>query len=209
MCAFGIFFAFFGNKFVSAVIFLAGAVVGFAATLWFVFVLLDAFDVKQTDWMDWVALAGSALVGVGVGYGLMRCRKIGFGLLAAWGGVFLGFLITTTFFVKDVWAYWGVIIACAVGAGVLTIYVEKHVMIVLTSFVGSYAAIRGISLYAGDFPPETSIHQMLADGDVTWSNFPKVFYGYIAGILVLTGLSAVFQYKHQGDAPNHPYHKRK
>ena len=65
--------------------------------------------------------------------------------------------------------------------------------------MGAYAIIRGISLYAGGFPNESELHQQIESGAIDWSTFNKAFYGYLAGIVVLTVLSFYFQVKHRTD----------
>ena len=90
-----------------------------------------------------------------VGALLVKKRKYGIGILAAWGGVMLGFLITTMFIMKNVYMYYGIIVLCAVVLCVIAIKVETIVIIIMTSFIGSYACIRGIAMYAGNFPDET------------------------------------------------------
>jgi membrane glycosyltransferase len=127
-----------------------------------------------------------------VGGLLVKNRKFGIGILAAWGGVMLGFMITTMFVMKNVYMYYGIIVACAVILFIVAIKVETIVIILLTSFIGSYAIIRGISMYAGDFPDETQIRSQLDSGIYTWDTFPKAFYAYVAGILVMTVLASVF-----------------
>jgi len=69
----------------------------------------------------------------------------------------------------------------------------------ITSFAGSYFIIRGISLYAGGFPNEVDLSNDISSGGVDWNSFNKAFYGYLAGIVVLTGLSFYFQVKHDVD----------
>lgn len=107
----------------------------------------------------------------------------------------LGFLVTTTFAVANVYAYYAILIAGGVAMFFVAVKVEKTVVIILTAFIGSYALIRGISLYAGSFPSETELHNELEAGVVTWKTLPKAYYGYLAGIVVLTILTTLFQIK--------------
>lgn len=74
----------------------------------------------------------------------------------------------------------------------LTFYVEKHVIKVLTSFVGSYCAVRGASSFIGGFPSEFEIYNIITAGDLAWSDFPKTFYIYIAAIVIMFILSLMF-----------------
>jgi len=54
-----------------------------------------------------------------------------------------------------VYIYYIIIVSSAIILSVIAMAVEKIVIILITSFIGSYAFIRGISMYAGNFPDET------------------------------------------------------
>jgi hypothetical protein len=189
----GLFFSFFGNKFVNIVIFLTGtaAILIIGASLFMNYALAK---VSSQVWL-WVSFVVILLVAMGIGALLVKFRKYGIGLFAAWGGVMLGFLVTTTFAVMNVYAYWAIIVAAAIAMFFVAVKVEKTVIILLTAFIGSYAFIRGISLYAGHFPSETELHNELETGVITWKTMPKAYYGYLAGILVMTVLTTIFQVK--------------
>ena len=77
----------------------------------------------------------------------------------------------------------------------MTIKLEKFVVVIVTAFIGSYAAVRGVSLYVGGFPSEASLHDEIESGVVTWKTFDKTFYYYLGGIAVLFLASGVFQWK--------------
>ena len=186
----GVIFAFFGNKVINLVIFLTGA---FA-----VFIILSSlfvnYALKKVDknWVLWVAIVVIALIAIGGGILLRKFRKVGVSLFAAWGGVMLGFLVTTTFAVANVYAFYAILIAGAIGMFFITYKLEQVVVIMLTAFIGSYALIRGISLYAGGFPSEASLHEEIASHAITWKQMPKAFYGYLVGIVILTILTSWF-----------------
>jgi len=57
--------------------------------------------------------------------------------------------------------FWITTIACVIIGAVLMNYLVKQVMIIATSLIGSYAFIKGISLYAGKFPNEQIIFELL------------------------------------------------
>ena len=132
------------------------------------------------------------------GYVCVKFRKWGLSLLAAWGGVMLGFAITTAFFISSELAQWGIWIGMGIVTFLITLYSEKRAIIVLTSFIGSYSLIRGISLYAGGFPSEFDLPDQIKAG-LDFNSFPKAFYGYMVGIIVLWVLSCWFQFKHEID----------
>lgn len=117
--------------------------------------------------------------------------------MGSFGGVVLGLLITTVVgpAVSNAVLYYCIIIGCALIAFVITLKIETGVIIVSTSFIGSFMIIRGISMYAGGFPNETELHSMAEDGFIDWKTFPKVFYAYLVGILILSIGTGIFQWK--------------
>lgn len=111
------------------------------------------------EWGLWVAAVSIILVSLLVGFGLMKLRKLGLSIFAAWGGVMIAFTINTVFTVGNVYAYYGIIGVCAVLTFLAAWKIETTVVILLTAFIGSYSLVRGISLYAGGFPSETELQK--------------------------------------------------
>ena len=66
------------------------------------------------------------------------------------------------------------------------------VIIIATSFMGSYAIVRGVSLYAGGFPSEISLHDEIQKGVVDFTTFDKRFYIYMGAIVVGMVLGVFF-----------------
>jgi hypothetical protein len=157
----GLFLGFFGNKFVNFVIglvgFLASSVLMLFASSW----VLEKSNQTPKDWVIWTLLAVCLLLGAGIGYLLVKSRKAGVAIMAAWGGATLGFILTTAIVIENVYAYWGIIIGCALVCAFLAFKTEKLVIMFATAHIGSYLAIRGISMYAGGFPNESSLRAEL------------------------------------------------
>jgi hypothetical protein len=149
---------FFGNNLVNGVLYLVGSVVTFLLSSWLVFGILQKTGANTSKGANWGILAACGVVALVAGYFIMKLRKVGITLLAGWGGVMIGFVITSVFFIESTGAFYGILVACALIVGLLAFKLEKIVIMLMTSFMGSYAIIRGISLYAGGFPDETSIH---------------------------------------------------
>jgi hypothetical protein len=125
----------------------------------------------------------------------MRFRKFSVALTAAFGGYMLSLTLMVVFMaiMKDkVWLQWVLKIGTPVTFGLLTLLMEEGIIMFITSFVGSYMLIRGVSFYAGGFPYETQFTEMLNANAVNWESFSKAFYGYLAGIITLTILSLYF-----------------
>jgi len=56
--------------------------------------------------------------------------------------------------VKYAWLFWVVCILLAVIFGFLSMQASNYILIGLTTLIGSYAAVRGLSMYAGKYPNE-------------------------------------------------------
>lgn len=151
----GLLLAFAGNKFVYVTIFVICSVAVTSIGLFFTFTIIDKYDINLKTYVEWIIVAVFILLGLAVGAFLAKLRKIGISIMAAWGGVMIGFLITTMFVMKNVYMYYGIIIACALILFFFAYKVETIVIIMITSFIGSYSCIRGISMYVGNFPDET------------------------------------------------------
>ena len=153
----GIFLAFFGKKLFLYAIFLVTAIfVVFAILLLFYTTFLN--DTTET-WVGWTVLVCSCLVGLIAGYFMMKMERTGAALVGGWGGFLLGVMLNEMVFykVESNILFWCVSIGCGVAAFVLSFIIADHVLIIMTSFAGSYMSIRGISLYAGGFPNEFTL----------------------------------------------------
>jgi hypothetical protein len=191
----GIILAFFGNRFVNLVIFLTFFFACFCilgSVFFYMFM-----DKIEKDWAKWAAIAGIVAVSGGLGTLVLRLRKWGIALVAGWGGVLLGFIITSTFVISEEWLYWIILVACAVVAFFFALKTQNTVMVIVTSFVGSYAMVRGVSLYVGGFPSETELHDQIQKGAVDWDTYDKKFYIYLGAIALITLVSFVYQYKQE------------
>jgi len=72
--------------------------------------------------------------------------------------------------------------------------------------MGSYFVMRGISAFAGGFPPAFELIQQYKSGVVT--SVSPTYYGYLAGMLVLSVIGSFVQwhfYKKMGYVEKHPY----
>jgi hypothetical protein len=155
------------------------------------------------EWVQWVIVGIIAVFSMLFGYVCVKFRKWGLALLAGWGGVMLGFAITTAFFVASSIAQYSIWIGLAIVCFLVTLYAEKKAIMILTSFIGSYCLIRGISLYAGGFPNEFDLPAQIKSGGIDFDSFPKAFYGYLVGIVVLWVLSGWFQFKHDVESKDY------
>jgi Domain of unknown function (DUF4203) len=78
--------------------------------------------------------------------------------------------------------YWVFNISLGVICGILSIWLFNHAIIISTSIIGAYALMRGISFYAGGYPSEFDLLQLIKiEG---WDGIDKRFYGYMAGFII-------------------------
>lgn len=143
----------------------------------------------------------AAAAGVLAGLFIKAIRRIGLMLLGATAGFFIGFLLYTFVFAQ--WVQHVALLAtlCFLGAlamGYLTYKFDKLLIVYLTAFLGSYAFIRGISMFAGKYPNEIFLYQQLSNN--AFDGLGYEFYLYFAS-MVITGVLGVLHQKHKG------YHK--
>lgn len=192
---FGALVAVFGKPLFKPTICLVGMLVFVIFICLFIFSVF--FDRNTPNWAGWVVLSISVVVGAIVGLILAKLSRLGLGVLAGWGGFCLGMMIYAAFLYKldgdKQILYWCFNIGMGILFGILSIFLFDHAIIFATAIVGSYAFIRGISFYAGGYPSEFELVQIIKyDG---WGSIDKRFYGYLAGFVVASIICIVFQYK--------------
>lgn len=197
----GIFLCFFGRKLFKGAVFMVSALLTvFAILLLFYTTFLK--DTTET-WVGWTVLACSILIGLVVGFFMMKLERLGAALLAGWGGFLLGFMINemALYHVESQALFWSVNAACAITAAVLSFFFYEHVLINTTSFGGSYMLVRGISFYAGGFPNEFTLADQIKAGDT--EAFTNWFYLYMVCIVIVAVIGSIVQYKtnHKDDNP--------
>lgn len=134
-------------------------------------------------------VAGGA--GALAGWFIHAIRRIGLMLLGATAGFFLGFLLYTFVFAQ--WLQHVALLAtlCFLGAlalGYLTYKFDKLLIVYLTAFLGAYAFIRGISMFAGKYPNEIFLYQQLSNN--AFEGLGWEFYVYLAS-MAITGVLGI------------------
>jgi len=167
------------------------------------------FHSNTKAYVGWIVLGCSTLVGILVGFLLAKFSKVGVAILAGWGGVALFLILWSSFFyfMNSQVAFWILLVAFALIFAGLSFVLYDHALIISTALVGSYAFVRGISFYAGRYPNEFTIINMIESGLIT--HIDPVFYGYLAGILVFCVVGIAVQYKMRSkehDKERHPYY---
>jgi len=204
----GIFLTFLGRKLIKPAICLMAT----GATVFLVmFFFYGIFLSNNTEtWVGWVVLSVAIIVGSILGLLLAKLTKLGVAVLAGWGGVALALVLWSAFIYKSnsQAVFWIILVAFALIFGGLSFCLFDHMVILATSFAGSYAVMRGISFYAGHYPNEFTLYEMIKNGAFT--DIDPIFYAYFTGIIVLFILGACVQYRmksNHDNAKRHPYHR--
>lgn len=160
MCI-GLPFCFAGRKFFSCIVFVVGIMITVAVVM---LLFYSTFLTSNMEyWVFWTVLACSVVAGVGVGYVLFKCQKLGAACIAGWGGFLGGLIINTTFMftAHQEWLFWTINIGCALVAAAFAFCFYFPTVITVTAFAGAYMFIRGISLFAGGYPNEYTLIEEL------------------------------------------------
>lgn len=163
MIVIGIFFLMWGTKFIEITFV---GIMGLIS-IQFGLKIYDNMHIENSnpDYI-WIVIAISFLIGMGIAYSAMN--MITFAKLCIGG--YLGYtfsLIVYQFILRYIHSdnpeiiFWITTIACVIAGALLMNYLVKQVMIIATSLVGSYGVIKGISLYAGKFPNEQVLFELL------------------------------------------------
>lgn len=155
---------------------------------------------STASWIGWVILVCSCILGLAGGFLLYKCQRLGAAILAGWGGFMAGILINTTFAfaMHGSVVFWIITISCSIVAGLVALCAYNPVVIIMTSFAGSYIFVRGISLYTGGYTSELVIMQMIKNGQI--SKIDPIFYAWLSGIVVCTIISCCVQFRrHKAD----------
>jgi uncharacterized membrane protein HdeD (DUF308 family) len=159
----GIFVGLFGKPLFKPTICIVGTLVFVVLSTLFIFSVF--FNRSTANWVGWVVFAVCLLLGGIVGLILAKLSRLGVGVLAGWGGFCLGLITYNAFMYKadngKKIVFWIWCLSIAIVAGVLSIFLFNHALIIATSLVGSYAFVRGISMYAGGFPNEMELVEEL------------------------------------------------
>ena len=197
LIGFGLFNCILGNRFADYTCFILAL---FACTIFVLFFAQFILPPGCARWIIWVILALGIIIGCTVGYIVFHhYDKVLAFLVGGLGGVILGQFFFSMFGSLISWNSILVnvlfVVICVIVAILLAFWLNTAIVIGSTSFIGSYALIRGLSLFFGSFPSEFTIIDLKNRGEteqiaelMNW----KV-YMYLAAIVVCTGLSIYAQ----------------
>lgn len=131
--------------------------IGATATVCGIMVLFYSTFLKTSTavWVGWVVLSCSILLGLGIGFLCTKMLRGAAAVIAGYGGFMLGVVINESwlYIYHSSALFWCVNVAFAVAFAILAFIFFNQAVILSTSFLGSYFVMRGISAFAGGFPP--------------------------------------------------------
>jgi len=189
----GIFMGILGFKLFQVALFIVTTI---AIAFLILFIFYATFLSDNTEaWVGWLVLFFAVVLGLIGGFLMTKLEKFAGAILAAWGGFLLGVLLNETvmWLANSAVLFWIVNIVMAIIFGVLGFIMFDHAVCYGTAFIGSYMVMKGIGIMAGGFPNIYVLIKMIENNAI--SSIPGVFYAYLAGIIVLTIICSVIQYK--------------
>jgi hypothetical protein len=198
LIVFGVFFCFFGQRYIKITEVLTGVLV-----TWFflVYILFTSLSPDFNSVGFWLIIIFTIIIGLVVGYFIAKIEWIPTLIL---GGM-LGFVIGCVLYQlalkyiashPDV-VFW-VTVSVLMAGGMLAGWKKPlPINILSTSFIGSYAIIRGFSSVLGHFPSEHDIINTLLDKDYQTASgmFTWQVYVYLAFFIVIGIAGIIVQYK--------------
>jgi len=207
MIAGGIFFGFIGLGLFKVALFI---VMTIAVAGLLLFICYATFLSSNTEaWVGWTMLGVSVALGLVAGFLSVKLEKFAAAILAGWGGFLLGVMVSETvlWLAGAAWLMWVINIAFALVFAILGYIFVDHAIVFATSFIGAYMMMKGIGIMAGGFPNIYVLVNMIEEGAI--DSIDPAFYGYMAGVVVMTVICSVFQWKYwlkkKQAAENHPY----
>lgn len=140
-------------------------------------------------------LSLSIILGIIVGVLLVKYSKFAAAVIGAWAGYILGLFLNDLALwpIGLAWVFWLVNVLCALICAVVAFIFFNPAVIIGTSFIGSYAFFRGISMYVGGFQNEYTIASEIKSGAV--DNILWTTYAYLVGVLILFIIGSIVQFK--------------
>jgi len=177
----GLFVNLFGLKGIKPTVFIISSITITAALLITIYMLFNVGDAISEVW-NWVILIACSLLGLVAGFLLTKTIRVGFGIMGGATGFAIGLLMTSVFHVESQVWFWVISSAFGLAFFGLTFLKSAETIIFITSVIGSYIWVRGISIMIpGSYPNEiTLVNQLSNDYD---AKIPWPFWLYLALIL--------------------------
>ncbi|CAG8467332.1 8909_t:CDS:2 [Diversispora eburnea] len=197
----GVVFCFFGRRIWRLTLFLLGFYIG-CIFGWIILTNFEPDDGYGGSASPTIMLVLSLVFGLVGGLLFVFCASIAIWLLGALAGYALAMFLLS-------WSSGGIIhsktgqiifiVIFALAGLLLTFFFEEHVIIIGTSFIGSYALFIGIDMFANTGFYNSVRAFMDGNHDIDYEANTKV-YLMLVGMIVVFVIGALCQYKwHRGD----------
>jgi hypothetical protein len=91
--------------------------------------------------------------------------------------------------------YWIIIVVCVMICLILSGFIEKFIFSLVTSLIGAYCAVRGLSIVLGGFPDEKYLFTLLTHREL--NQVSRIFAGpafiYLFTLIMIFVLGILFQ----------------
>ena len=142
-----------------------------------------------------VSIGVSALIGFILGYFIFRTVWIAIGVLGLIGGFSLGLMLYSVIlaFIGSgaVWAMALTAIACSVICGLLSFKFSNAVVLIMTSVIGSYEFMRGVSYFLGGYPDMAEIFADL-ENNLPLNDMNNMFWIYLCLFLFVSVAGIIY-----------------
>ncbi|RHZ44209.1 hypothetical protein Glove_750g8 [Diversispora epigaea] len=197
----GIVFCFFGRKIWGLTLFLLGFYIG-SIFGWIILTNFEPDDGYGGSASPTIMLILSLVFGLIGGLLFVCCASVAIWLLGALAGYALAIFILSLSSDGIIHSKTGriiFIVAFAIAGLFLTFFFEEHVIIIGTSFIGSYAIFIGIDMFANTGFTNSVRTFMDGNHDIAYEANTKV-YLMLVGMIVVFIIGALCQYKwHRGN----------
>lgn len=146
-----------GQKMFKPTLFILGTLSVLAITMFFFYAWILPYS--TANWLVWVIGGIGLVLGLVAGFFLAKLARIGVAALGAWVGVILALIIHEAFLyaTHSMVVFYLLVIGLGIVFGLIALWQYKIVLIFGTAFLGSYAMVRGVSLFIGGYPNEFTL----------------------------------------------------
>lgn len=212
---FGLLLAFVGAKFFWITIIILLCCI-FNILVFLLYMIFGAlFDFGGNGWTILILFIVGCSLGISIGLCLKALTSIFFIGIGAFVGYFVQSFLYNLF-LNNIHSnpevvYWVSLCVLVLIGAIIGYNFLKVLFIFTTSFVGSYVVIKGISLWAGGFPSESLIIDLINKNEfeLLKNIMTGVVYAYLAGWVVLTALSMYAQFKANEDKTDDDFRSKK
>lgn len=157
--------------------------------------LLEQFGMEDNTYAIYGCFGVCLLLGLCLGWCMRNFIKTSMTILGGVGGGCLAVIITQACMMTNENIRMGLVFGLSLLGAILGFRLSKAVVIFVSSFLGAFMTVRGVSLFAGGYPNELTLAKLIQMGHITWETFPKIFYAYLLCMVLLTIIGIWYQAK--------------